>query len=34
MSRYFYLSDNQWTAIRPHLPPDRGRKPRVDDRRI
>lgn len=32
--RYFYLSDNQWEAIQPHLPPDRGRKPRVDDRRV
>jgi transposase len=34
MSRYFYLSDAQWSAIEPHLPPDRGRKPRVDDRRV
>lgn len=31
---YFYLSDSQWAAIEPHLPPDRGRKRRVDDRRI
>ena len=28
--RHFYLSDTQWEAIKPHLPPDRGRKPRVD----
>ena len=34
MSRYFYLSDAQWSAIQPHLPPDKGRKPRVDDHRI
>jgi transposase len=32
--RHFYLSDKQWEAIKPHLPPDRGRKPRVDDRRV
>jgi transposase len=34
MSRLFYLSDAQWEAIKPHLPPDKGRKPRLDDRRI
>ena len=34
MSRLFYLSDDQWEAIRPHLPPDKGRKPRIDDRWI
>ncbi len=34
MSRLFYLSDDQREAIRPHLPPDKGRKPRIDDRRI
>jgi transposase len=34
MSRYFYLSDSQWAAIQSHLPPDKGRKPRVDDRRV
>jgi len=34
MSRYFYFNDTQWSVIEPHLPPDRGRKPRVDDRRI
>ena len=33
MSR-FYLSDQQWEAIKPHLPPDWGRKRRVDDRRV
>ena len=32
--RHFYLSDSQWEALRPHLPPDRGRKRRVDDRRV
>jgi len=32
--RHFYLSDTQWEAIKPHLPPDRGRKRRVDDRRV
>jgi len=31
---YFYFSDRQWEAIKPHLPPDRGRKRRVDDRRV
>lgn len=30
--RHFYLSDRQWEAIKPHLPPDRGRNRRVDDR--
>ncbi len=34
MPRYFYLSETQWAAIQPHLPPDRGRKPCIDDRRI
>ena len=32
--RHFYLSDSQWEAIKPHLPPDQGRKRRVDDRRV
>lgn len=31
---HFYFTDAQWEAIEPHLPPDRGRKPRVDDRRV
>ena len=34
MSRYFYLSDAQWSAIQPHLLPDKGRKPRIDDRKV
>lgn len=34
MNHHFYLSDNQWKSIRPHLPADTGRKPRVDDRRV
>lgn len=31
---HFYLSDAQWEAIKPHLPPDWGRKRRVGDRRV
>ncbi len=34
MSRYFYLSDSQWEAIKPHLPHYKGHRPRVDDRRV
>lgn len=34
MSRYFYLSDQQWALIEPHLPQYKGGKPRVDDRRV
>ena len=34
MSRYFYLSDQQWALIKPHLPQYKGGKPRVDDRRV
>lgn len=33
MAELFWLSDKQWAAIKPHLP-DRGGKPRVDDRRV
>ena len=34
MSRTFYLSDNQWAAIQPHLPQYKGHRPRVNDRKI
>lgn len=34
MSRYFYLSDAQWSAIQPYLPQYKGHRPRVDDRKI
>ena len=34
MSRYFYLSDQQWALIKPPLPQYKGGKPRVDDRRV
>lgn len=34
MGRYFYLSDTQWEAIKPHLPLDWGRKRRNDDRLV
>ena len=30
----FWLSDEQWTRIEPHLPTDVRGKPRVDDRRV
>jgi transposase len=33
MSELFWLTDQQWAAIEPHLP-DLGGKPRVDDRRV
>ena len=33
MADLFWLSDAQWEAIKPHLPPRRG-KERVDDRRV
>jgi transposase len=33
MSKLFWLSDTQWTAIEPLLPHLAG-KPRVDDRRV
>jgi transposase len=34
MARLFWLSDEAWTAIEPHLPRGRPGKPRVDDRRV
>jgi len=34
MSRYFYLSDRQWSLIEPHLPYYKGGRPRIDDRLI
>ena len=30
----FWLSDEAWTALSPHLPRGRPGKPRVDDRRV
>ena len=30
----FWLSDEQWAKIQPHLPTDVRGKPRVDDRRV
>jgi transposase len=35
MSRkLFWLSDEQWGRVKPHLPTDVRGKPRVDDRRV
>ena len=34
MARLFWLSDEAWAAIDPHLPHGKPGKPRVDDRRI
>ena len=34
MARLFWLSDEAWAAINPHLPHGKPGKPRVDDRRI
>jgi transposase len=34
MARLFWLSDEAWAAIEPHLPRGRPGKPRVDDRRV
>ena len=34
MARLFWLSDEAWRLIRPHLPQGRPGKPRVDDRRV
>src|SRR5262245_23509370 len=35
MSRkLFWLSDEQWERVKPHLPTDVRGKPRVDDRRV
>jgi len=34
MGQYFYLSDQQWSLIKPHLPKYKGGRPRIDDRLI
>ena len=34
VARLFWLSDEAWKAIEPHLPRGRPGKPRVDDRRV
>jgi transposase len=34
MARLFWLSDEAWAVIDPHLPRGRPGKPRVDDRRV
>ena len=34
MARLFWLSDEAWAAIDPHLPHGKPGKPRVDDRRV
>ncbi|PHS21299.1 MAG: hypothetical protein COA84_15895 [Robiginitomaculum sp.] len=34
MDRYFWLSDEQWAAIEPHLPFRAAGRRRVDDRRV
>ena len=34
MVRLFWLSDEAWAAIEPHLPRGKPGKPRVDDRRV
>jgi len=34
VARLFWLSDEAWAAIEPHLPRGRPGKPRVDDRRV
>ena len=34
MSVLFWLTDDQWTAIEPHLPRNQPGAPRVDDRRV
>ena len=34
MTRLFWLSDEAWAAIDPHLPRGKPGKPRVDDRRV
>jgi transposase len=31
---YFWLTDNQFARLAPHLPTDTRGKPRVDDRRV
>jgi transposase len=34
MARLFWLSDEAWARIEPHLPSGQPGKPRVDDRRV
>lgn len=34
MARLFWLSDEAWGRIEPHLPHGQPGKPRVDDRRV
>ena len=34
MPSLFWLSDDAWAAIEPHLPRGKAGKPRVDDRRV
>ena len=34
MTHLFWLSDEAWAAIEPHLPRGKPGKPRVDDRRV
>lgn len=34
MARLFWLSDEAWARINPHLPHGKPGKPRVDDRRV
>ena len=34
MPRLFWLSDQAWAVLEPHLPRGRPGKPRVDDRRV
>jgi transposase len=34
MARLFWLSDEAWALIEPHLPRGKPGKPRVDDRRV
>ena len=34
MARLFWLSDEAWAMIEPHLPRGLPGKPRVDDRRV
>jgi len=34
MRDLFWLSDEAWTALEPHLPKNQPGKPRVDDRRV
>jgi Putative transposase of IS4/5 family (DUF4096) len=34
MPHLFWLSDDAWATIEPHLPHGKPGKPRVDDRRV